>query len=77
LSWNASTSTSITGYNVYRGALSGGPYSKINFALATSMSYSDSTVQSGQTYYYATTAVDTAGVESSYSNEVQVVVPSP
>jgi Abnormal spindle-like microcephaly-assoc'd, ASPM-SPD-2-Hydin len=77
LSWNASTSTSITGYNVYRGALSGGPYSKINLALATSMSYSDSTVQSGQTYYYATTAVDTAGVESSYSNEVQVVVPSP
>ncbi len=77
LSWNASTSTSIVGYNVYRGIVSGGPYSKINFALATSMSYSDSTVQSGQTYYYATTAVDSTGIESSYSNEVQVVVQLP
>jgi fibronectin type 3 domain-containing protein len=77
LSWNASTSTSITGYNVYRGTVSGGPYSKINSALDTSMSYSDSTVQSGQTYYYVTTAVDSAGVESSYSSGVQAVIPFP
>jgi hypothetical protein len=77
LSWNASTSTSITGYNVYRGAVSGGPYSKINSALDPSMSYSDSTVGSGQTYYYVTTAHDSAGVESSYSSEVQAVIPFP
>jgi ASPM-SPD-2-Hydin domain-containing protein/HYDIN/CFA65/VesB family protein len=77
LSWNASTSTSITGYNVYRGNVSGGPYSKINSALNPSMNYGDSTVQSGQSYYYVTTAVDSTGVESSYSNQVQVVVPFP
>jgi hypothetical protein len=77
LSWNASTSTSITGYNVYRGTVSGGPYSKINSVLDPSMSYGDSTVQSGQAYYYVTTAVDSAGVESSYSNQVQVGVPFP
>jgi len=77
LSWNASTSTSITGYNVYRANISGGPYSKINSALDLSMSYGDSTVQSGQTYYYATTAVDSTGAESSYSNQVQAVVPFP
>jgi fibronectin type 3 domain-containing protein len=77
LSWNASTSTSIAGYNLYRGTVSGGPYSKINSALNPSMSYSDSTVQSGQTYYYVSTAVDPGGVESSYSNQVQVVVPFP
>jgi hypothetical protein len=77
LSWNASTSTSITGYNVYRATVSGGPYSKINSALDLSMSYGDSTVQSGQTYYYATTAVDSTGAESSYSNQVQAVVPFP
>jgi len=41
------------------------------------MSYTDSTVQSGQTYYYATTAVDSSGVESTYSNQVQVAVPFP
>jgi hypothetical protein len=77
LSWNASTSTSITGYNVYRGSISGGPYSKINSALETSMNYGDSTVQSGQTYYYVTTAVDSAGAESAYSSEVQAMIPFP
>jgi fibronectin type 3 domain-containing protein len=77
LSWNASTSSSIAGYNVYRGSVSGGPYSRINSALDTSMSYSDSQVQSGQIYYYVTTAVDSTGVESSYSSEVQAVIPFP
>lgn len=77
LSWNASTSPSITGYNVYRGNISGGPYSKVNSALDALLSYSDGTVQSGQTYYYVTTALDSAGVESSYSSEVQAVVPFP
>jgi hypothetical protein len=77
LSWNASTSTSVAGYNVYRSTATGGPFSKINPALNPSMSYSDGTVQSGQTYYYVTTAVDTNGVESSYSNQVKATVPSP
>jgi fibronectin type 3 domain-containing protein len=77
LSWNASTSPSITGYNVYRGNISGGPYSKVNSALDALLSYSDGTVQSGQTYYYVTTALDSAGAESSYSSEVQAVVPFP
>jgi hypothetical protein len=77
LSWNASTSTSVSGYNVYRGTSSAGPYSKINAALDSSMNYSDSTVQSGMTYYYVTTAVDSSGTESSYSNLAQAVVPFP
>lgn len=77
LSWNASTSDSITGYNVYRGTSALGPYSRINSGLDGSVSYRDSAVQSGQTYYYATTAVDSTGAESSYSNQVQVVVPFP
>ena len=77
LSWNASTSTSVSGYNVYRATSATGSYSRINAGLNPSMSYSDSTVQSGQTYYYATTAVDSTGVESPYSNKVQVAVPFP
>lgn len=77
LSWNASTSASITGYNVYRGTSASGPYSRINSGLDASITYSDNAVQSGQTYYYATTAVDSTGAESSYSNQVQVVVPFP
>ena len=77
LSWEASTSPSVAGYNVYRATSASGSYSRINAVLNASMSYSDSTAQSGQTYYYATTAVDSSGVESAYSNQVQVVIPFP
>jgi Abnormal spindle-like microcephaly-assoc'd, ASPM-SPD-2-Hydin len=75
LSWNE-TST-VVGYNVYRGAQSGGPYVKINSALDASTTYTDSSVQAGQIYYYVTTAVDSSGAESSYSNQIQASVPSP
>jgi fibronectin type 3 domain-containing protein len=51
LSWDASTSQNIVGYNVYRGANASGPYTKINSTLDPSTSYSDSTVQAGQTYF--------------------------
>jgi hypothetical protein len=76
LSWSASISQ-VAGYNVYRGSNSGGPYSKINSALDVTIAYTDSSVQAGLTYFYVTTAVDTNGMESKYSNEVQAVVPTP
>jgi fibronectin type 3 domain-containing protein len=76
LSWNASTST-VSGYNVYRGSASGGPYAKISPALYASTTYSDVSVQAGQTYYYVVTAVDGTGAESPYSNQVQAVIPTP
>jgi hypothetical protein len=76
LSWNASTST-VAGYNTYRGTVSGGPYAKINTSLATTTSYTDSTVQSGQTYYYVVTSVDSSGTESTSSNQATGVIPSP
>ncbi|HKS76664.1 MAG TPA: choice-of-anchor D domain-containing protein [Terriglobales bacterium] len=74
LAWNASTSA-VAGYNVYRGNVSGGPYSKINPSLDSSTAYADSSVSSGTTYYYVTTAVDSQGTESAYSNQVQAVIP--
>ena len=74
LSWTASTST-VSGYNVYRGTVSGGPYTKINSSLVAGLSYTDLTVQSGTTYYYVTTAVDSSGNESVYSNEVSAPIP--
>jgi len=74
LSWNASSSP-VAGYNVYRGGVSGGSYSKINSGVDPATTYSDSTVASGQTYYYVTTAVDSSGMESSYSNQVQAIIP--
>lgn len=77
LSWVASTSVGITGYNVYSGTVSGGPYTKLNPSLVTSTTYTDSTVQAGQTYYYVTTAVDSQSVESGDSNQATAAVPSP
>jgi fibronectin type 3 domain-containing protein len=65
----------VSGYNVYRGAVSGGPYTLLNTSLITGLSYTDTSVQSGATYYYVTTAVDSSGVESVYSNEVTAVIP--
>lgn len=76
LSWDASTSSGVDGYNVYRGTVSGGPYTRLNSTLNTTMSTTDTTVQAGQTYYYVTTAVNSAGTESAYSNQVQAAVPS-
>ena len=37
----------------------------------------DSLVQSGQTYFYVTTAVDGSGKESGNSNQTQAVIPTP
>jgi Abnormal spindle-like microcephaly-assoc'd, ASPM-SPD-2-Hydin len=77
LSWNASSSQDVVGYNVYRGGVSGGPYSKINTPLDASTNYTDNQVVAGQTYYYVTTAVDGNSVESGHSNEAQAVIPTP
>jgi hypothetical protein len=77
LSWTASTSQNITGYNIYRGIKSGGPYSKINPVLNASTVYTDTTVVDGQTYYYVTTAVNSTNEESAYSNQSTAVIPPP
>jgi hypothetical protein len=78
LSWTASTSPNVTGYNVYRGAISGGPYpTKVNAALIVGTSYTDTNVLAGQTYYYVATAMDGNNNESAYSNQAQAVIPPP
>lgn len=77
LRWNASTSPGVAGYNVYRSTTSGGSYNKINSSIVTGTTYTDSTVQSGKTYYYVTTAVNTGNVESGYSNQAAAAVPNP
>jgi hypothetical protein len=74
LSWTSSTST-VAGYNVYRTTTSGSGYVQVNGSLVAPDSYDDTTVQSGTTYYYVTTAVDSSGNESGYSNEAQAIVP--
>jgi Putative Ig domain len=73
LSWNASTSAHVTGYNLYRSP-DGATWKKINASLIASTLYADSTVANGSTYYYAATAVDIYGHESSKTAPVEVVI---
>jgi len=76
LTWSApsDSSDSITGYKVYRA--SGGTSS---FAVVdstdTQTAYTDSGVQSGQSYSYYVTTLDSSGVESDPSNTTTVTVP--
>ena len=74
LSWTASTST-VTGYNVYRSTTSGTGYAKLNTSLVSTVSYTDSTVTNATTYFYVTTAVDGSGNESSFSNQATAAIP--
>jgi len=76
VSWTASTSA-VTGYNVYRSTVTGGPYTKINPVLETSTDYVDTAVAAGAKYYYVVTAVTSAGVESNASAQVSATVPTP
>jgi len=74
LSWTPSSPT-FSGFNVYRGTTSGGPYTRVDTSMISATSYVDSGVSSGQTYYYVATEVDSSGTESSYSSEVSATIP--
>jgi len=73
LSWDPSIS-SVAGYRVYRDDGSG--YSPLS-AIIPELIYTDSSVNSGSTYHYVVTAVDSNGNESVYSNEATAVIPNP
>jgi Abnormal spindle-like microcephaly-assoc'd, ASPM-SPD-2-Hydin len=76
LTWTASQSQNVVGYNMYRSAQQNGAFTKINTSLITGTNYRDNNVYPGDTYYYKATAVNSQGVESGYSNEAEATVPS-
>lgn len=73
LSWTASISSDVTGYNVYRGSVTGGPYTLAG--SSTTNSFTDTSVASGTTYYYVARAVIANNLESVNSNELSVTTP--
>jgi len=84
LSWTGSTSSNISGYNIYRAVYSPAPvsacgtFAKINPMLNTSTTFTDSNVVDGTDYCYAATTVNTSNQESGYSNIVSdVQIPAP
>ena len=68
LAWNASTNSGIAGYNIYYGNASHN-YGNVVFA-GTNLAMVVSGLPTGQTYYFAVTAVDSLGNESDFSNEI-------
>jgi hypothetical protein len=78
LTWAASTSSGVVGYNVYRGTTSGGESSTpLNSTPIAGTTYADGSVTAGTTYYYVVKAVGSDGVESAASEETTACVPTP
>lgn len=68
LTWNASTTAGVN-YNIYRGTVSGGPYTKLNSTPIVGLTYSDTTGVGGTKYFYVETAVCTAACPAGISGE--------
>jgi cellulose 1,4-beta-cellobiosidase len=74
LHWTPSTTPNVN-YKVSRATVSGGPYTMIASGLASAI-YTDTNVQAGSTYFYVTSAVNSSGIESTYSNQVMAQIPT-
>jgi fibronectin type 3 domain-containing protein len=75
LSWKANETTVVVGYNIYRSEVEGTGYVKLNAAPLATPSFVDATLLPGKTYYYVSTAVNSKGMESPRSNEIQAIIP--
>ena len=72
LSWTYTNSSTnpVSGFEIYRGTTAGGPYTFVNLASASSLSYVDAGLSASQTYYYLIRAVNGNGA-SSPSKEIK------
>ena len=76
LSWTAPSSnggSAITGYNIYRSMTSGGEgTTPVGTVSGLTLTYTDTGLTNGQTYYYEITAVN-SGIQSAPSNEASAM----
>jgi hypothetical protein len=76
LAWNPNVEAGLTGYNVYYGTVS----RAFSGRMLVGRNWTNATVTNlvaGQTYYFALTAINIAGLESGYSAEVVYTIPKP
>jgi len=73
LHWDPDASPNVSGYNVSRSLSSGGPFTKQNSGLLTSLGFCDLSVSDGQTYFYQVTAVNTINQTSPPSATVSTM----
>lgn len=74
LAWDANPETNLAGYRLYHGTASR-LYSGSIMVGATVLTATVSNLVAGQTYYFAVTATNIAGLESAYSAEVSYMIP--
>jgi hypothetical protein len=77
LAWNAVTASNLAGYRVYYGTSSGNYIQAFGQGIDVGnvLAYTVTGLTSGVTYYFAVTAYDTSGNESTYSSEVSKTIP--
>ena len=71
LHWSANPEPGVTGYRVYRGPSTNGPFNLLSSQLLSLPSYTDFAVTNGQDYFYLVRALNGASLESSNSSIVQ------
>lgn len=77
LAWNYDfvASPGVTNFIIYSGTSSSNYTSSVS-ANGTNLTLVINGLNRGSTYYFAATAVNTNGLESDYSNELQVRIPN-
>lgn len=76
LAWNPLPSAEIAGYNLYYGSISG-RYLQRRSVTKESQTLTIRALPVGMTYYFAVRAVNAAGIESDFSQEVGVTIGNP
>jgi fibronectin type 3 domain-containing protein len=77
LNWKApgSSPLPVIGYNIYRSSDGGLSYDRLNASPIPETKYRDSAIENGLTYRYVIRSVSAGGVESTYSDTVDVTIP--
>lgn len=76
--WTRNTEGDLQGYNIYRGTVSGGPYTKVNtYVNIRTAYYKDEGLPSFTRYYYRIAAIDSSGNESAQSTEISATTNPP
>jgi len=71
LMWDPNQESDLASYRVYRSNTQGVYGAPVAVIPAGTVTYQATGLQTGQTYWFTVTAVDSQGNESTYSNEVQ------
>lgn len=75
LSWDANSEPDVQGYKIYMATTSGGYGASIATVPMGVTTYTVTGLENHTTYFFAITAYNSSGAESTYSNEVSKTTP--